>query len=43
MGVTRRALLASMEAVPSVWLYQVFGSPDRYRQIRRQIESEEGI
>jgi uncharacterized protein (TIGR02996 family) len=43
MSPTRQALIAAMRTTPAAWLYQVFGSPERFRQIRQQIEAAEGI
>src|SRR5262245_47532810 len=34
---TREALLASLQATPSPWLYQVFGSAERFREVRKGI------
>jgi uncharacterized protein (TIGR02996 family) len=43
MSPTRQALIAAMRLAPAAWLYQVFGGPDRFRQIRQQIQSAEGL
>ncbi len=43
LSPTRQALLAAMRSTHAAWLYQVFGSPERFRQIRQRIEEMEGL
>jgi uncharacterized protein (TIGR02996 family) len=35
---SRQDFIAAIRTTPAPWLYQVFGSPERFRQIRREIE-----
>lgn len=39
MRATRRALSEAMRATPAPWLCQLFGSPARFRRIRRENEA----
>lgn len=42
MSRTRQDLIAAIRTTPTPWLYQVFGSAERFRQFRREIEAAEG-
>jgi uncharacterized protein (TIGR02996 family) len=43
MSLTRQDLIAAIRTTPAPWLYQVFGSPERFRRFRREIEAARGI
>jgi uncharacterized protein (TIGR02996 family) len=43
MSPTRQALISAMRMTPAAWLYQVFGGPERFRQLKQQVEAALGI